>query len=33
MDISLWRRVEDIDQAAIDYFDVFYNGLVPRSAT
>ncbi|GAB5413124.1 MAG: hypothetical protein Cons2KO_07270 [Congregibacter sp.] len=31
MDISLWRKVEDIDQAAIDYFDVFYNGLKPRT--
>lgn len=30
MDIGLWRKVEDIDQAAIDYFDLFYNGLLPR---
>lgn len=30
MDIKLWRQVSDIDQAAIDYFDVFYNGLLPR---
>lgn len=29
MDISLWRRVDDLDQAAIDYFDIFYNGLLP----
>lgn len=27
MDISTWRNVEDIDSAAIDYFDVFYFGL------
>jgi AcrR family transcriptional regulator len=30
MDISLWRRVDDLDQAARDYFDVFFNGLRPR---
>ena len=27
MDIALWRKVEDVDQAAVDYFDVFYFGL------
>jgi AcrR family transcriptional regulator len=32
MEIKLWRRIEDIDRAAIDYFDVFYNGLLPRSS-
>ena len=31
MDISLWRRVDDIDAAAIDYFDLFFNGLTPRT--
>jgi AcrR family transcriptional regulator len=30
MDISLWRKVDDLDAAAIDYFDVFLNGLLPR---
>ena len=30
MDIKLWRAVDDIDAAARDYFEVFYNGLVPR---
>lgn len=30
MDISLWRKMGDIDAAAIDYFDVFFNGLLPR---
>lgn len=30
MDISLWRRVDNIDDAARDYFDVFFNGLLPR---
>ena len=30
MDIALWRPVDDIDRAAKDYFDVFYNGLLPR---
>jgi len=31
MDISEWRRLEDIDQAAIEYFDVFYFGLAAPS--
>tara|TARA_R110002072_G_scaffold150253_2_gene298539 strand:- start:649 stop:1944 length:1296 start_codon:yes stop_codon:yes gene_type:complete len=31
MDIKLWRKVDDINLAAIDYFDVFLNGLLPRS--
>jgi hypothetical protein len=30
MDIKLWRKVEDLDAAANDYFDVFFNGLLPR---
>jgi AcrR family transcriptional regulator len=30
MDISLWRRVDDIDAAAREYFDLFLNGLLPR---
>jgi AcrR family transcriptional regulator len=30
MDIGLWRRVDDIDAAAVDYFDIFFNGLLPR---
>ncbi len=30
MDIGLWRRVDDIDEAARDYFDLFFNGLTPR---
>ena len=31
MDIKLWRKVDDINLAAIDYFDVFLNGLLPRN--
>ena len=31
MEIQLWRRIDDIDSAAIDYFEVFFNGLKPRS--
>ncbi len=27
MDIGIWRKVENTDAAAIDYFDVFYFGL------
>jgi len=30
MDINLWRHVDDIDRAAREYFDVFYNGLAPK---
>lgn len=30
MDLKLWRRIDDVDAAAIDYFDVFFNGLLPR---
>ena len=30
MDIKLWRRVDDLDTVAIDYFDLFFNGLIPR---
>ncbi|MDG2046865.1 MAG: TetR/AcrR family transcriptional regulator [Halioglobus sp.] len=30
MDIKRWRKVDNIDDAAIDYFDVFFNGLAPR---
>lgn len=27
MDIKIWRSVDDLDAAAVDYFDVFYFGL------
>jgi AcrR family transcriptional regulator len=30
MDIKQWRKVDNIDTAAIDYFDIFFNGLLPR---
>jgi AcrR family transcriptional regulator len=30
MDIHLWHKVNDLDAAAIDYFDIFFNGLLPR---
>jgi len=30
MEIKLWRKVDEIDRAAIEYFDVFFNGLLPR---
>jgi len=30
MNISVWRRVDDLDDAATDYFDVFFNGLLAR---
>lgn len=32
MDIKQWRKVDNIDSAAIDYFDVFFNGLLPRES-
>lgn len=28
MELTLWRRIDDIDSAALDYFDVFYNGIL-----
>ncbi len=30
MDIRVWRAVDDLDATATDYFDVFFNGLLPR---
>ncbi|MFK8050988.1 MAG: TetR/AcrR family transcriptional regulator [Halioglobus sp.] len=30
MDMQLWRKVDNIDAAAIDYFEIFFNGLKPR---
>lgn len=32
MDLKLWRKVDNLDEAAQDYFDVFFNGLAPRNA-
>ena len=31
MELSLWRKLDDIDAAALDYFDIFFNGLLPRT--
>ena len=33
MDIKQWRKVDNIDEAAIDYSDVFFNGLLPCVTT
>jgi AcrR family transcriptional regulator len=33
MNIKQWRKVDNIEQAAIDYFDIFFNGLLPREQT
>lgn len=30
MELNIWRAVDDIDAAAIEYFDIFFNGLQPR---
>ncbi len=30
MDLGLWRRVDDIEQASIDYYDMFFGGLAAR---
>jgi AcrR family transcriptional regulator len=30
LNMELWRKIEDIDAAAVDYFDIFFNGLAPR---
>tara|TARA_B110000503_G_scaffold63073_1_gene99733 strand:+ start:3233 stop:4537 length:1305 start_codon:yes stop_codon:yes gene_type:complete len=32
MHLTQWRKVDNIDSAAIDYFDIFFNGLLPRVA-
>ena len=31
MDIGKWRAVDDPESAAIDYFNVLFNGLLPRA--
>jgi AcrR family transcriptional regulator len=31
MDLSLWRQVDDLNATAVDYFDIFFNGLLPRT--
>jgi len=31
MRVGSWRQVDDIDAAAIEYFDIFFNGLLPRN--
>ncbi|MCB1733473.1 MAG: TetR/AcrR family transcriptional regulator, partial [Halieaceae bacterium] len=31
MHLKQWRKIDNIDSAARDYFDVFFNGLVPRA--
>lgn len=31
MNLKQWRKVDNIDSAAIDYFDIFFNGLLPRA--
>ncbi|MFV0478802.1 MAG: TetR/AcrR family transcriptional regulator [Parahaliea sp.] len=31
MEIGLWRKTDNLDNAAYDYFDIFFNGLLPRS--
>ena len=31
MELSLWRKLDDVDAAALDYFDIFFNGLLPRT--
>lgn len=33
MNLKQWRKVDNIDSAAIDYFDIFFNGLLPRATT
>ncbi|MEM8661896.1 MAG: TetR/AcrR family transcriptional regulator [Pseudomonadota bacterium] len=30
MELALWRRIDNLDDAAGDYFDVFLNGLVKK---
>jgi AcrR family transcriptional regulator len=33
MDMKIWRKIDDIDAAAGDYFDLFINGFLPRVKT
>lgn len=30
MDLPMWRRIDDVDQASRDYYELFFNGLKPR---
>ncbi len=30
LNMELWRNIDDLDAAALDYFDIFFNGLSPR---
>ena len=30
MDLGLWRRVDDIEQASVEYYDMFFGGLAAR---
>ncbi|MFT4615467.1 MAG: AcrR family transcriptional regulator [Bacteroidia bacterium] len=30
LEIDLWRKVDDLDKAAGDYFDLLFNGLLPK---
>jgi len=30
MDLPMWRKIDDVDQASRDYYDMFFNGLKPR---
>lgn len=32
MDLPLWRKMDDVDQASRDYCDLFFNGLKPRQS-
>lgn len=32
MDLDLWRRIDSMDEAAIEYFDVLFQGLLPRES-
>ena len=30
MDLPNWRKMDDVDHASIDFYDIFFNGLAPR---
>jgi AcrR family transcriptional regulator len=30
LNMELWRKIDNVDAAAIDYFDIFFSGLAPR---
>ena len=30
MDLPMWRKMDDIGQASVDYYEMYFNGLAAR---